>query len=67
MDDDFKELPGGNVMAIRYKYRFIIWQFGDYFFGVCKSQKSDREMFRFQAETLSKAKMLCKEHKYWDK
>lgn len=48
MDDDFKELPGGNVMAIRYKYRFIIWQFGDYFLEYVKAKKVTGRCFDFK-------------------
>ena len=67
MEDSFKELPGGDVMAERNKYVFIIWQYGEVFCGVCKKKDSGREKFRFQARTLSEAKMLCKGHSYWNK
>ena len=67
VEDGFKELAGGDIMAIRYKYTFIIWGYGDHFCGVCKRRKTGREVFRFQANTLSEAKMLCKEHGYWNK
>ncbi len=63
---DFEERNGGDYIAERYGYIFIIWQFGDMFCGVCK-KRSGREMFRLQARTLNDAKMICKQHKYWDK
>lgn len=67
IENDFKKVDNGDIVATRYKYIFIIWQMGDCFCGVCKNRKTNKEKFRFSVKTLSEAKMLCKTHSYWNK